>query len=153
MFEEMTPKQKEVAWIGGGLAAATLIAVLIYEHNASASASSAVADSSAPTGTTLVTAPTNIQSAQTLLAQYVTNQNSRSGATQMVVPTATGVIDSATTAAVQSFQTEVNQEFITATSLAAYQTKYGTAWVPLRTDGVLDGNTYQTLVISARDGW
>lgn len=36
MFEEMTPKQKDVLWVGGGLALATLIAIIVYEKSATA---------------------------------------------------------------------------------------------------------------------
>jgi hypothetical protein len=49
MFEEMTPKEKELLWIGAGLTVAAIIGYVVFEKSAAATPATPTATPAAPT--------------------------------------------------------------------------------------------------------
>jgi hypothetical protein len=166
MQNPLTPGE-EVALVVGGVAVVGVLAYALWPKAAAAS--------SGPTGAAVVTTPAYVQTAQSLVATMITNAKTQSATNAasatpttdpatmafytlavLTAPTANGSSTDPTfvtdLAAVQTFLNTVLA--LPASSGQTYAQRYqaltGQPWQTLRTDGVLDGFTYQALAFAAQ---
>jgi hypothetical protein len=168
----MKPSTERILWVvgilGGALAGGAAV-VAFSKPAAAATAKTTVA----PSGAMVVTAPAYVQTAQTLVNGFITNAatnvastpagstppNNAALATLTPSPLNGSAIDPtfmSDLAAVQAYiNTAMSASAIVSgaqTPAQKYQALVGAAWSPLRTDGVLDGFTYQALALFAQVG-